>query len=122
MRSGLERRIAEQLADASAPFYYERLTLRFTQPAKERKYTPDFIITTRTGKHIVLEVKGRWRLPDRQKMVWVIEQHPHLDIRMLFQSADVPIRKGSKTSYADWCDKNDIRWCNGRVPQRWLDE
>jgi hypothetical protein len=50
------------------------------------------------------------------------EQHPNLDIRFLFQNANNKIRKGSKTTYAQWCEKNDIKWCEKIIPDTWLKE
>ena len=29
---------------------------------------------------------------------------------MVFMKATCPIRKGSKTTYADWAEKNGIEW------------
>ena len=31
---------------------------------------------------------------------------------MVFQNPNIKINKGSKTSYADYCDKNNIKWMN----------
>jgi hypothetical protein len=48
------------------------------------------------------------------------EQHPDLDIRLLFQNAYNKIRKGSKTTYAMWCEKKGILYAHKQVPKSWL--
>ena len=53
------------------------------------------------------------------KMLLVIKQHPEIDFRMVFYNANQKIKKGSKTSYADWCDKHGIKWANKYIPQEW---
>lgn len=55
-------------------------------------------------------------------MALVIEQHPDLDIRLLFMR-DNPIYKGSKTKYSTWCKERGIKFhvsANGEVPDEWL--
>ena len=59
---------------------------------------------------------------DRKKHLLVKEQNPELDIRLVFQSAKSKLRKGSKTTYADYCDKHGIRWAEKIIPQAWIDE
>jgi hypothetical protein len=48
------------------------------------------------------------------------KQHPDLDIRIIFQSAKTKIRKGSKTTYGDFCDKHGITWSEKEIPEEWL--
>ena len=48
------------------------------------------------------------------------QQHPELDIRIVFQSANTKIRKGSKTTYGMFCDKHGIVWAEKNVPESWL--
>jgi hypothetical protein len=47
---------------------------------------------------------------------------PLLDIRFVFSRSASPIRKGSKTTYAAWCDKLGIPFADKLVPQAWIDE
>src|SRR3546814_2796560 len=49
-------------------------------------------------------------------------QHPGLDIRFVFSRSKSPIRKGSKTTYADWCAKRGIPFADKLVPQEWAEE
>ena len=122
-RSGLEHRVADSLTDRGAIFVYEARSLTYTVPERKRKYTPDFFIVTASGKEIIVETKGRWLRADRLKMKLVVEQHPHLEIRMVFQNPNAPISKGSKTTYAAWCDRHlGIPWAKGDVPDAWIME
>ena len=43
-------------------------------------------------------------------MALVKQQHKDLDIRFVFMNARNKIYKGSRTTYADWCNKHDFRW------------
>lgn len=121
-RSGFEQDIAEQLKRAGVEFEYEPGKLVFTQPAKQRSYTPDFVLTKKNGDPMVLESKGRWLTADRQKHLMVRDCHPDLDIRFVFTNAKARISKASKTTYAMWCDKQGFKWAHKVVPEEWLDE
>jgi len=84
---------------------------------KPRKYYPDFILPN----GVLLETKGMFDLEDRNKMLAVREHHPDADIRILFTNPKGKINKGSKTTYADWCDKHGFKWAKGpAVPEEWL--
>ena len=37
-------------------------------------------------------------------------------------SGRTKIRKGSKTTYGDWCDKNGIVWAEKQIPEDWFSE
>jgi hypothetical protein len=71
---------------------------------------------------ILIESKGRWTAEDRKKHLLVKQQHPELDIRIIFQSAKNKISKGSKTTYADFCNKHGIVWAEKIVPENWYVE
>ena len=88
------------------------------QPAKKRTYTPDY----RLPNGIVVETKGRLMVDDRQKHIWVKEQHPLLDIRFVFSSSKSKLSPRSPTTYADWCLKNGFKYADKSIPQAWLDE
>jgi hypothetical protein len=110
-RSRFEARVHKAAPAAE----YETVKVRFVQPAKARTYTPDFKLPS----GVLVESKGRFTTADRQKMVWVRDQNPDLDIRILFMNARVPIRKGSKTSYGDWASANGFEWSEGTIPADW---
>jgi hypothetical protein len=115
-RSGFEETVINDLEANDVGFRYEPEYLVYVEPATTRKYLPDLWL----DNGVIVEVKGRWTLHDRKKMVLVIEQNPKLDIRMLFQR-DHKINKGSKTKYTDWCKKRGIKCAVGTaVPKSWL--
>lgn len=94
------------------------MKIKYVVPEKKRSYTPDIILPN----GIILEVKGRLVKSDRDKHLLIKEQYPDLDIRFVFQCANNKIRKGSQTTYAMWCEKNDIKWCEKVVPIAWIRE
>jgi hypothetical protein len=81
-----------------------------------RMYTPDFVLPN----GIIIETKGRFTVADRRKHLLIKKQHPKLDIRFVFENENNKLRKGSKTSYGKWCEKNDFLYCTRVIPQTWL--
>ena len=82
----------------------------------QHNYTPDFLLPS----GIYLECKGYWEAEDRRKIKNIKEQHPEIDLRMVFQSPYNTISKKS-TTYAQWCEKNDIPWTSfTNIPLDWL--
>lgn len=80
-------------------------------------YIPDF--TLESGR--ILEAKGWYPQSDRQKMDAVMRSNPDLDVRLVLQRPTDKIRKGSKTTVAQWCDRKGIKWTKGpKVPGGWL--
>lgn len=116
VRSGLEEKICQDLSARGVKYEYEQMKLRYTRPASEHTYTPDIVLPNQ----VILELKGRLTVQDRQKMILVKKQHPDLDIRFVFSSSKTKISKGSKTTYADWCIKNGFPFCDKQVPDDWL--
>lgn len=100
---------------------------RFTYTT-EHTYRPDFIIRTRTGKTLIIETKGggrAWTHEVRTKMASVRDQHPGLDIRILFYSDGQfgPKRKnGTRQRQSDWAIKNGFKFAIRHVPDDWLNE
>ena len=131
-RSGIESTIADQLTREKIDYRYEPVDgkLAYTVPASKHSYLPDFYIKTRSGKTIIIEVKGIWVYQDRMKHLLLRKQHPDLDIRFVFSNARNRIRKGSKTTYADICEGHgkgmfkDMIWqySNKTIPKGWFDE
>ena len=117
-RSGLEETIINQLVDNGIEPNYEAVKLKYIVPETEHTYTPDFPVS----KKIVIETKGLWDVADRMKMLLVVRQHPEIDFRLVFSNANKKIKKGSKTSYAMWCDKNGIKWAHKSIPKEWIEE
>ncbi len=117
-RSGLEVAVGALLATAGIAAQYEAFKVPYTVPESIHAYTPDWLLPN----GIILETKGLWELDDRRKHLLVREQHPDLDIRMVFSNANAKLRKGSPTSYSMFCDKHGILWAH-KVPRKeWLTE
>ena len=108
-KSRFEANIAEYLTANNINWEYEKCKLKYVIPETIHTYTPDWTI----GKDnsILWESKGRLTLSDRKKMLYVLTSNPNVRIRMVFQDASVPIVKNSKTTYGNWCTKNEIPWC-----------
>lgn len=125
-RSGLEDKISKGLQKLGVPFRYESERIQFTQPEKKRYYTPDFIVTTKTGKTIYIEAKGRFVTADRQKQLMVKASNPDLDVRFVFSNPNNRISKTSKTTYAMWCESKGFKYSKFEedevIPQGWIDE
>lgn len=129
-RSGLEERTAKNLEELGVPYEFETLKLPYLVPASNHKYTPDFLITTKSGKTLIIETKGIWAFADRKKHLLIREQHPDLDIRFVFSRSKSKISKKSLTTYADICNGmgrgsfKGITWkyADKEIPQEWIDE
>src|SRR5687768_14369486 len=120
LRSGLEKKVAAYLKLNKIPFEYETLRVAYVVPEKKRTYNPDFMLPN----GLIIEAKGKLDRDVREKMALVIEQNPHLDIRVLFMR-DNKIAKNSKTRYSDWCKKRGIKYAvseEGHIPEEWLVE
>jgi hypothetical protein len=130
-RSSLERKVADQLDDAGVSYGHESQWLRYTVPQREAKYLPDFTIN---DTNILIEAKGRFgggnprfKQPttdgakERQKLILLKEQHPGLEIRIVFERASTKIYKGSPTSYGKWATDHGFKWSDkGIVPPEWI--
>ena len=113
-RSGLEEKVADLMFDLGIDYDYELTKLAYVI---HHDYIPDFILPN----GIYLECKGLWEPEDRRKIKAVIQQHPEIDLRMVFQAPYNKISKRSKTTYAKWCDKNNIQWCHyASIPAEWF--
>ena len=114
-RSGLEDVISKDLKDRGVDFGYETVKINW-KLVENKTYTPDFILPN----GIIIESKGRFVLDDRKKHLKVREQNPELDIRFVFSNSRNKIRKGSKTTYAMWCEKNNFLYADKRIPDEWI--
>ena len=114
-RSGLEDVISKDLKDRGVDFGYETVKINW-KLVENKTYTPDFILPN----GIIIESKGRFVPDDRKKHLKVREQNPDLDIRFVFSNSRNKITKGSKTSYADWCNKNGFIYADKLIPEEWV--
>jgi len=116
-RSGLEEDLDATLKVIGIDGQYEQHKISYIQPETKHTYTPDF----RLPNGIYIETKGRFVMDDRKKHLLIRQQHPELDIRFIFQNSKNKIRKGSKTTYADWCVKYEFKYADKIIPTEWLD-
>ena len=116
-RSKLEASVAKKAQSSKIKIKYESFGIPWVQPEKDRTYNPDFILEN----NIIIEVKGHFVLKDRQKMLWVKEQWPLLDIRFVFKENGW-LTKKHKHRYSDWCDKHGFQYSVGRIPKKWAKE
>ena len=113
-RSGLEEKIADLMCELGVKYDYESTKVPYTI---DHQYYPDFELPN----GVFLEAKGYFDAADRRKIKAVKEQHPELDLRMVFQNPFNKISKKSKTTYAQWCDKHDIKWTSFQnIPIEWF--
>jgi hypothetical protein len=118
-RSGFEGEVSDQIAAVTGlPAAYEQVVVDYITPATKHKYHPDFQLPS----GILIETKGRFVPADRKKHLLVKAQHPELDIRLVFYNERAKLSKTSKTTYADWCEKNGIKWARKLVPAEWFAE
>ena len=116
-RSGLEDRISEQLKSLNVSFKYEEFKIQY-EVNEIRTYTPDFELPN----GIIIESKGRFVAADRKKHLTVKRQYPKLDIRFVFSNSKAKINKGSKTSYAEWCQRHGYLYADKLIPEQWIKE
>jgi len=113
-KSKLEVSVAELLDTVGCKYVYEGEQVPYTI---QHNYNPDFVLLN----GVMLETKGYWDSEDRRKIKAVIRDNPHLDIRMVFQAPFNKISKKSKTTYAQWCEKHNIKWAAAHaIPIDWL--
>ena len=117
-RSGLEMKVANQLKELGAKAEYESIRIPYKVPAVVRNYTPDYVLPN----GIVIETKGRFTLEDRKKHLLIREIYPELDLRFVFSNPNNCLRKGSKTTYADWCKKSNFLYSHKWVNASWVQE
>lgn len=82
---------------------YEKDKINYTI---EHTYNPDWTV----AENVFLETKGIFDFEDRRKTLAVKKQHPHITVALVFQNSKAKIYKGSKTTYAEWCNKHNVIW------------
>ena len=114
-RSRFEFEFAQYLAKNKIKYDYEKDRFRYIVPIKS--YTPDFYLK---DYGFYLELKGNLDVTDRVKHLLVKEQNSALDVRFIFPNSKKKIYKGSKTTYAAWCDRHGFLYADNRIPNIWL--
>lgn len=125
-RSMFEVSETQRLDALNIPYEYEQHVVNFTRPAESCRYLPDLVFPS----GVIVELKGPFDSADRKKHLLVKKSHPDLEIRLVFMNSRNRIGTKSATTYAKWCDKNNIKWAHQHIPiewtrepknQRWLD-
>ena len=112
-RSGLEQRIADNLAKHKCSFEYEPMSVAYTI---EYKYTPDFVL----DNGIIIEAKGFFRYDAQRKHRAVRESHPELDIRFVFSNINSKVQM-SKLTCGEWCEKHNFQYAQENIPIEWIE-
>lgn len=129
-KSKYEIRQALWLAQHGIQFEYESIQLRYVEPirsgectecgctevVKHRLYTPDFF---HPPSGIIVETKGKFDAPGRNIIQNVMDSHPDIDLRMVFQR-DNYLTKAKKMKYSRWCDLRGIQYAIGSIPIEWF--
>jgi hypothetical protein len=133
LRSRLEDNVATYLNKTRVEYTYETSSFRYrfwlpnticsecggeSKAFKWRTYTPDFFLPN----EIIIEAKGKMGSPERKKLIAIKEEHPDMDLRLLFMR-DNKIHRMSKTRYSVWAEKNGFPWTvseEGVVPENWI--
>lgn len=118
VRSGLEAEVALHLDGHGVPVRYEKEKLWYEKPAKRSSYLTDFILPS----GVIVECKGLFTASDRAKHLLLQMQHPKREVRFVFSRSKTPIRKGSATTYGDWCRKHGFLFADETIPRSWLKE
>ena len=124
-RNKFEEQTAEALNANNVPFLYEDTKIPYTISGT---YLVDFKIITNSGKIIFIETKGNGRSFDhacRKKMISVKEQHPDIDLRIVFYSDGKigPKRKdGTYMRQMEWAKKYGFDASVKEIPLEWLQE
>ena len=113
-RSGLEKNVAFDLNKRGIDFQYEHERIPYVV---ERKYLPDFQLPN----GIYIEAKGWFRDEDCRKMRLLKAQYPEKEFRFLFQNLNTKVQSKRFTN-AQWAEKYNFQYCEGRVPDAWLKE
>jgi Autographiviridae endonuclease I len=108
VRNSFEDLIRLQLKRARVRFKYEEETVPYILA---RNYCPDFVLEF-PEKKVYIETKGFFRREDKSKMKAVKQQHPEMDIRLVFYSMN--------RANIRWADKHGFPWAIGQVPKEWL--
>lgn len=124
-RNKFEKNTGDRLNELGIDFGYETEKLGYVV---EGKYIPDFIIKTRSARTIYVETKGNGRSfdgPARRKLIAVKNQHPGLDIRIVFYSdgkAGARRKDGTFLRQSDWAMKHGFKYAIKEIPESWLAE
>jgi hypothetical protein len=114
LKSGKRSKFEEQCHLLLEGWSYEKDKLRYTTPASEHTYTPDF---SKKGTKTIIEAKGRFRSSEEAKKYLAIrDSNQGYRIVFLLQNPSCPMpnakrrKDGTIRTMADWCDANSFDW------------
>lgn len=123
-RNKFEKDTAKDLEKHNIEFGYEKTKIPYTVSGN---YLVDFEITTKSGKKIYIETKGNGRSFDghtKRKMIAVKQQHPELDIRIVFYNDGKcgPKRKdGTYMRQSEWAKRYGFEYSIRTIPESWYE-
>ena len=97
-RNNFEADVGEELVDWSYEPYHIPYIIK-------RKYIPDF-----TRGNILVECKGFFRAGDTQKYKAIRDSLHSQELVFVFTNSNKKVRKGSKLTMGEWCDKEGFKW------------
>lgn len=107
-RNKFEKAIFDFLKKKRIKFQYESEKIPYVLHGN---YIPDFVLSLKDGIRLI-EAKGHFRPEAKRKMVAVKQQHPELDLRILFYShKDKDIR---------WAERYGFPYAIQEIPKDWL--
>ena len=115
-RSKFELDVSKWFEEQKIKVTYEPCRISYIVPESRHNYTPDFQV--KENKSVYLEAKGYFSATDRKKMLHIIESNPTITFKMILQNSMMKISKRSKTTYAMWCDKHSVEWCDWKDKEK----
>jgi hypothetical protein len=112
-RSKYEQQLYENATKNGQELQFEPFKLPYLTKGN---YIPDFVLPN----GVIIEAKGYFDVRARAKMKAVRQNNPTLDIRFVFMDSRKKLGKGSKSTYADWCEKNGFMYADGMIPLTWF--
>jgi predicted nuclease of restriction endonuclease-like RecB superfamily len=106
-KSGLERDFAELLVKHGVSAEYEATRFEFIRVGH---YTPDW----KVSDSLYIETKGYFSPRNRGDLLSFREQHPNVEIFLVFSAPNNRLTSKSKTTYAEWADRHGFRWSSIR--------
>lgn len=104
-KSGLERRFADLMKDHKVSADYEAKRFEFVRVGH---YTPDWKINDK----LYIETKGYFSPRNRGDLLSFREQHPDVEIFLVFGAPTNRLTSKSKTTYSGWAEQHGFRWAS----------
>ena len=111
-RSGLESALYDKL---NKEFKYEPYRLPYII---NKNYLPDFV---HEDKQILIEAKGYFRVGDTQKYTSIRDSMPEWELVFVLSDPYKKVRKGSKMTMGQWCDKEGLKHFTLATTQELID-